>query len=767
MLATSTRNNSIISVKRQGSIWDPADLPDFNKFTPPTTPLNTKSSIVQNPEKVVPNFSKHRTSNTSQFETAYSNRTSASTQESQRSTHCKDEPTTPIAKSLYREEYDNYPSPRSSVRVPQNLHIPERKSPKPHPTYCRSSPQLLAPPKKTPKRLPTFSYCQLESPTKPEVHKAEVATTHKSSIVQQIHRPYGLGQDLADALELADNAREMMANLNKGRQDSVTTVVSNDSSSSLEQKVKQVDAKVALLVPAIEKLTQAVDFLANKLDSLPGSRPGTRGDSSTITAVSGGFTAAWRDHNNGFLSQQQLRRPSQLTTSRRPSAQTSINTPRSVTFTDVSFKRDSVSSSGTDDEAPVREVSELKGSHAPPTQVRSRQMSKWDTETEEDTTDDADSEFESPHNRIYGNRSSPPSIVPPPITTPQSMLPESPKLIKKGLAHRRPTGFPNKKMNLTLPSIPHSPTVPVLQSAPSTPKIGKVPAPIVVPKASYPPRKSSLQPSPSSTEEFHQTTGTGSELISLPGPLPHSEQSDTQPGAPGLNWAWGWPKRATGSNGRPDIENLSLNFPPTPTTPSFPTDTAKKGLESLENQKLTGLLTPPGQSLALPPPRAGWYFFSGRAANPQFLQQLLGTKEAPVLQPAVVWGHIRRYHTEGGNVAVEGSLTECIHGDAWYVPKNEMANVLREWWGGSGDAPGVCGDGFVETGVEIQFAVGDESRGRRRTRWQDGDGKEGDGFVLGRMFVWKGIGGVLTDEDGSLNSDDGGPSVDKIITSHK
>jgi hypothetical protein len=586
-----------------------------------------------------------------------------------------------------------------------------------------------------------------------------VATAHQSSVVQQTYIPSSSDQDLIDALAKANYAQRIMASQNS-RQNSITTVITDNSANSWEHKVKQVDARVDLLVPVIEKLARAVDMLAHKLDSLPNPRPHTRGDSSTTTAVSSGFTGAWRDHNNSFLSHQQLRRPSNLTSSRRPSAQTNITTPRSVAFADLSFKRDSGSSRGTIEEPTLHEVAELDELDEQPPRIRSRQLSRWDTETE-DSSDDADSEIESP---LFGgvrkmNIPLPPTHTATPTHAPPKLPVKSAKRNKKNLALRRPTGFPSKKcsLNTSHAGSPPAITMPTV----SKHKTGQLPKPTTAPRSI-----ARSEPSPTSTEPFHQPVVLDPDLISPPGPLPSSEQDNMESSAPGMNWAWGWPKRVvSGSAGPTDIENTSLNCPPTPITPHCPTSTAKMGLESIGKQKLAGYLTPPG----LPPPRAGWYFFTGRAANPHFLQQLLGTEQPPVMQPALVWGHKRRYHNEGGNVAVEASVTECVQGDAWYVPKNEMASLLREWWGGCGDAPGVCGDGFVEEGVEIQIEPESERRGRRVKRWEDEDEEDAEsatGVVQGRMFVWKGIGGVLTDDDGSVNGDDNVTTVDKSITNY-
>jgi hypothetical protein len=358
------------------------------------------------------------------------------------------------------------------------------------------------------------------------------------------------------------------------------------------------------------------------------------------------------------------------------------------------------------------------------------------------------------------------------------------------LAQRRPTGFPGKKNNLSLPSVPASPPVPlhsVIPSVPTTPIEARAPGPLPIAKLVSLVHQVSPSPSLSPDDqdkapEFeYETSGLDPDLISPPGPLPESEQPAQEPGAPGLNWAWGWPKHAaSGSIGR--IDSVSLNFPPTAASANSAAAriTNQTSPKAMQKQSVPTSLpvskASTQQKLArkpsghiLPPPRAGWYFFIGRAANPQFLQQLLGLDQTPILQPSVVWGHKRRYHPEGGNVAVEAGVTSCVHGDAWYVPKIEMASLLREWWGGSEGQPGVCGEGFVEVGVEIEL---EEGRGRRIRRWEgqgSDDDEDGKGCVPGRMFIWRGVDGVLTDQDGDLDDDDENKSdvsVNELVDSY-
>jgi hypothetical protein len=113
-------------------------------------------------------------------------------------------------------------------------------------------------------------------------------------------------------------------------------------------------------------------------------------------------------------------------------------------------------------------------------------------------------------------------------------------------------------------------------------------------------------------------------------------------------------------------------------------------------------------------PRPSWYFFYGILRDPFYLQELLHLEATPTLVKARVWGR-RRCYFGMHPVAVQDRVTEYCEGVAWYVPRIEMAEWLRQHELVN----------FQEVTVDIDFEEGPS--------------------VIGKMFEWKSEVDELTD----------------------
>jgi hypothetical protein len=370
--------------------------------------------------------------------------------------------------------------------------------------------------------------------------------------------------------------------------------------------------------------------------------------------------------------------------------------------------------------------------------ARPRQLSRWDTETEEEETEDSASEYSD----IDDN---------------------APRQDNNSLEYNTKANSSTLKFNTG-----HAKRPSIVNRRAKAPK----PAPLEIPP---------LNPNPQSADTT-PTTATAPGISPSIGPLQSSSAtstitnptSNTSGGTATseLNWNWGWPL-GHGKEGRVPswqprpisgtaphaassanallhsaaqsgayLPPANLPLPPTPTSPCTPAGLKRRPTMHAASARSLLANLPPSPPSAIdeeyasssfpqyhyephfethhePDPRPGWFFFYGALRDPSLIQELLGLPQAPVLSPARVWGHKTRYYGVYP-AAVQGGTGECVRGTAWYVSRVEQAAWLRkheeEW--------------YAEVTAQIEFEDGrGETVAGRMFVWRDG-GREGEGRGL-------------------------------------
>jgi hypothetical protein len=535
------------------------------------------------------------------------------------------------------DENREYPSPRSTIQTMD--FSPGTRSPEHHrmksPNLQRLSPQEISDYEKQSSSVNLNSVNGHEQTVpltwpggklpNPQVRTASVASksaTHVIKLSRSETNPTGLIRTSYTQRRLSSRRSRLTGNSNTAQSTAATTSPSKEGSGSfptLEKKIVALENKVDQLVPAIERLTLAVDSLTTRLDGPTSpSRPTSRGKFSSI-GTSTGSTYVSPAH------QVYSRNPSYASRSnpsRRPSAQTGpVTKSKSGSVLGNPFEGNAVPEKKVNYEFDDENTSPLEVAEmARKFQSRGRQMSRWDTETEDEVEDEDDldySEADSHKEKAFK------PLPPLPTATVKQVRQLRPSIVMRRSGAQQP-----KTLNV------EPVTTPTYK-----PDIDVYPTPSGVDwEWGWPLISNNGQPdgrkvSVNSTSSTVATT-----------PMPATKL--------------------------PPLLPPTHSLPPTPVTPVFMLPAVNSSSSTSSSPAIN--TTPP------PPPRPAWYFFYGPLRDPALLHELLGLIGPPILTPARVWGFTTKYFGVYP-AAVEGTATDWVGGMAWYVPRIEMAEWLRKY----------------------------------------------------------------------------------------